>query len=95
MLTSWWARFRRAGSKTSESCTACPLSSCARGCRAAVLRVECAGDEARRLRSLGLYEGSHVTIVDRQDGYLLEVRGSRLALGSQLAGSITVLPLSG
>jgi Fe2+ transport system protein FeoA len=57
--------------------------------------MECAGDEARHLRHLGLFEGSHVTIIDRQDGCLLDVRGSRLALAAKLADSITVLPLTG
>jgi Fe2+ transport system protein FeoA len=55
--------------------------------------MECAGEEARKLRNLGLYEGSCVTVLDRQDGYLLDVRGSRLAVGPHLAGAITVLPL--
>jgi Fe2+ transport system protein FeoA len=93
MLRRLWARLRRSPSRAAQHCTACPLAECERGCRAAVLRMECAGEEAHRLRNLGLYEGSCVTIVDRQDGYLLDVRGSRLALGSQLAHSITVLPL--
>jgi Fe2+ transport system protein FeoA len=76
-----------------ERCGACPLAACARGARAAVLRMECDGGEARRLRNLGVYEGAHVTVLDRQDGLLLDVRGSRLALGAALASSITVLPL--
>lgn len=75
------------------ACAACPLAACARGSRAAVLRMDCDGGEARRLRNLGLFEGACVTVVDRQDGLLLDVCGSRLALGSALASSITVLPL--
>lgn len=71
----------------------CPLGACAAGCRAAVLGVECDGAEASRLRSLGLYEGACVTVVDASNGMLLDVRGSRLALGSGLASSIRVLPL--
>jgi Fe2+ transport system protein FeoA len=55
--------------------------------------MDCEGSEARRLRNLGLFEGACVTVVDRQDGMLLEVCGARLALGSALASSITVLPL--
>ena len=55
--------------------------------------MECAYEEARRLRNLGLFEGSQVTVIDRQDGCLLDVRGSRLAVAAQLADSITVLPL--
>jgi Fe2+ transport system protein FeoA len=34
-----------------------------------------------------------VRVLDSQDGLLLEVRGSRLALGAALASAITVLPL--
>ena len=74
-------------------CAACPLASCARGSRAAVLRMECDGPEACRLRNLGLYEGACVRVLDAQDGLLLEVRGSRLAVGAALAAAITVLPL--
>lgn len=73
--------------------TACPLSACAAGCRAAVLRMECDGGEARRLRNLGLFEGAFVTVVEKQGGLLLEVKGARLALGTGLAAAIQVLPL--
>lgn len=55
--------------------------------------MECDGTEACRLRNLGLYEGACVRVLDSQDGLLLEVRGSRLAVGAALASSITVLPL--
>lgn len=71
----------------------CALGACATGCRAAVLGVECEGAEASRLRSLGLFEGACVTVVDSGNGMLLDVRGSRLALGSGLASTIRVLPL--
>lgn len=71
----------------------CALGACASGCRAAVLGVECESAEASRLRSLGLFEGACVTVVDSGNGMLLDVRGSRLALGSGLASSIRVLPL--
>lgn len=56
--------------------------------------MECDGTEACRLRNLGLYEGACVRVLDSQDGLLLEVRGSRLAVGATLASAITVLPLS-
>lgn len=74
-------------------CGACPLAACATGCRAAVLHMECAGDEASRLRNLGLFEGACVTVVDSQNGMLLDVKGARLALGAALASAIRVLPL--
>ncbi len=57
--------------------------------------MECEEREASRLRNLGLFEGSCVIVVDRRSGLLLEVAGSRLALGAALANAITVLPLDG
>ena len=92
----WKRLLKRSTPAATEAaaCTACPLAACERGRRAAVLRMDCEGGEARRLRNLGLFEGACVTVVDRQDGLLLEVCGSRLAVGSALASSITVLPLS-
>ncbi|MQA90296.1 MAG: hypothetical protein GEU90_08675 [Gemmatimonas sp.] len=95
MSIPWWAPWRQAETKVKNQCTACLLTSCGRGSRAAVLRMDCAGEEAKKLRNLGLYEGSCVTVLDRQDGYVLDVRGSRLAVGRHLAGAITVLPLGG
>ena len=86
-------RFRTKEIPASARCAACPLAHCARGSRAAVLRMDCDGGEACRLRNLGLYEGASVRVVDMQDGLILEVRGARVALGAALASSITVLPL--
>jgi Fe2+ transport system protein FeoA len=74
-------------------CEACTLDACATGCRAAVLHVGCAAGEASRLRMLGLHEGACVTVVDSRNGLLLDVKGSRLALGEGIAASIRVLPL--
>lgn len=73
----------------------CALAACATGCRAAVLRMECPHDEAQRLRGMGLFEGSCVQVLDARNGMLLEVKGSRLALGRALAAAIRVLPLAG
>src|SRR5680860_573918 len=69
-------------------CAACPLATCARGSRAAVLRMDCDGCEADRLRTLGIFEGAYVTVLHSQDGLLLEVKGARLALGAALAAGI-------
>ena len=98
MLKRW---FGRTQSNTPESvpnrgarCAECPLAQCASGCRAAVLRMTCDSSEARRLRTLGLFEGACVTVVEAQGGMLLDICGSRLALGPDLARSITVLPLA-
>ena len=95
MIARWLGRLgtRKAGAEAAR-CAACPLATCARGSRAAVLRMECDGTEACRLRNLGLYEGACVRVLDSQDGLLLEVRGARLAVGATLASAITVLPLS-
>jgi len=76
-------------------CAECPLAACASGCRAAVLRMECEHGEAHRLRGMGLFEGSQVRVLDSRNGMLLEVKGSRLALGEALARAIKVLPLAG
>lgn len=73
----------------------CTLDACSSGARAAVLEVGCPGDEASRLRALGLFEGACVTVVDSRNGILLEVKGARLALGAAIAASIRVLPLGG
>jgi Fe2+ transport system protein FeoA len=76
-----------------KRCDECPLAACASGCQAAVLRMECDHGEAHRLRGMGLFEGSCVRVLDSRNGMLLEVKGSKLALGDQLARTITVLPL--
>lgn len=55
--------------------------------------MDCEGCEAERLRNLGLFEGACVRVLESQDGLLLDVRGSRVAVGAALASVITVLPL--
>ncbi|HUO52173.1 MAG TPA: FeoA family protein [Gemmatimonadaceae bacterium] len=72
----------------------CALSTCAAGGHALVVRVECSHHDACRLRALGVYEGARVRIVDTRHGLILDVRGSRLALGRSLARLISVLPLA-
>ncbi len=72
---------------------ACSLSSCVVGARATVLAVGCADADACRLRALGLCEGASVSVVSSRDCTLLEVRGSRLAVGHAIASGITVLPV--
>lgn len=68
------------------------LAQCERGSRATVLSMGCGEAEACRLRSLGLCEGASVSVVSSRHCMLLEVRGSRLALGSAITAGITVLP---
>jgi len=72
----------------------CQLDACAVGRRATVLDVGCGEAEACRLRALGLCEGASVWVLDApRHCTLIDVRGSRLALGSALSAAITVLPL--
>ena len=71
---------------------ACALSACLAGSRATVLDVACGDAEACRLRALGLCEGASVNVVRSRGHTLLEVRGSRIAVGTALASGITVLP---
>jgi len=87
-------RWNRTETGVPARCAECPLAACASGCRAAVLRMECDQAEAHRLRHMGLFEGSCVQVLDSRNGMLLEVKGSRLALGAALASSIKVLPLA-
>ncbi len=86
--------FARKPAAAPARCAECPLAACATGCRAAVLRMDCPLDEAHRLRGLGLFEGTCVQVIDSRNGMLLEVKGSRLALGEGLASAIKVLPLA-
>lgn len=72
----------------------CLLAACAAGSRATVVDIGCATDEACRLRALGLCEGTDVSVIDARHAMLLDVRGTRLALGSALTAGITVQPIS-
>lgn len=56
--------------------------------------IGCATDEACRLRALGLCEGTDVSVIDARHAMLIDVRGTRLALGSSLTAGITVQPIA-
>lgn len=56
--------------------------------------IGCAADEACRLRALGLCEGTDVSVINTRHAMLIDVRGTRLALGSALTAGITVQPLA-
>ena len=71
----------------------CALAACRPGSRATVVDIGCATDEAGRLRALGLCEGTDVSVIDARHAMLLDVRGTRLALGSALTAGIMVQPL--
>ena len=73
----------------------CPLASCATGARATVLELCCGHAEACRLRALGFSEGTQVDVVDARHAMLLDVRGTRIALGRALTAGITVQPIAG
>ena len=60
-----------------------------------VMEVRCGDQEACRLRAIGLCEGARVNIVDARNAVLLEVRGTRIALGRALGAGITVRPIDG
>lgn len=79
---------------TSAARTTCALNACPAGTRVTVVDIECSGDEACRLRALGFCEGTSVNVIDARDAMLLEVRGTRLALGSALTAGITVQPVN-
>jgi Fe2+ transport system protein FeoA len=79
---------------SSSLCDSCPLALCAVGCQATVLGISCHAHDAQRLRSLGLFEGARVGIIDTRSGMVLDVRGSRLALGWEIAAGITVCLVS-
>jgi Fe2+ transport system protein FeoA len=72
--------------------TTCTLAACTPGSRATVVDIVCSADEGCRLRALGLYEGSKVCVVDSRHCMVLDVRGTRLALGKALTTGITVQP---
>ena len=78
--------------RESAPASTCALRACPKGTRVTVVDLECSGDEACRLRALGFCEGTSVRVIDDRDAMVLDVRGTRLALGSALAAGITVQP---
>lgn len=57
-----------------------------------VHRVMCVGRMERRLRVLGIYPGSRITLAEigAGDVRILYSRGMRLAVGRQIASKVTV-----
>jgi Fe2+ transport system protein FeoA len=55
-----------------------------------VVNVRSATSDACRLRALGIYEGARLTIVAVRPGLLVDVRGTRLAIGRALADTVDV-----
>jgi Fe2+ transport system protein FeoA len=81
-----------AASTTGQQRT-CLLAACSAGSRATVVEMRCGENEACRLRALGLCEGVSVNVVDTRHAMLVDVRGTRLALGHALTAGITVQTL--
>ena len=80
-----------ASSRELPVCT-CPLVDSEAGQEATVVAIACADRDACRLRAMGVYEGATVSVVGKKHCLLVDVRGTRLALGADLAGGITVQP---
>jgi Fe2+ transport system protein FeoA len=72
----------------------CTLGACRAGSWATVVEMSCGDQEACRLRALGLCEGAHVNVVDARHATLLEVRGTRIAIGRALSDGIVVRPIA-
>ncbi len=72
-------------------CT-CPLVESEMGKKATVVAIQCGESEACRLRARGLYEGAQVSVIGKRHCLLVDVIGTRLALGADLAEGITVRP---
>lgn len=86
---------RRCASSPAECQGICALTACTVGAPALVLRVECPAADACRLRALGVYEGARLVVLDGRNGYLLDVRGSRLAVDRRTAETIVVRMATG
>jgi ferrous iron transport protein A len=76
-----------------EGVRECPLAACAVGSRATVLAMRWDDVQACRLRALGVCEGACVSVLETRHAMVLDVRGTRLALGRALTAGITVRPL--
>jgi ferrous iron transport protein A len=73
---------------------ACTLGACRAGSWATVVEMACGDQEACRLRALGICEGARVNVVDARRATLLEVRGTRIAIGRALSDGIVVRPIA-
>ena len=72
----------------------CPLLALSIGTRARIIELGCPYADSARLRTLGVFEGACVRIVDRRHGILLDVCGSRLALDRGVAMNIIAAPIA-
>lgn len=70
----------------------CPLLDSEAGRPATVVAIACGEQDACRLRAMGMYEGATVSVINKRHVLLVDVQGTRLAVGSDLAQDITVQP---
>lgn len=70
----------------------CPLLDSEAGRPATVVAIACGEQDACRLRAMGMYEGATVSVINKRHVLLVDVHGTRLAVGSDLAQDITVQP---
>jgi Fe2+ transport system protein FeoA len=76
-----------------SACDSCPLGACVAGSQVTVVCIDCPALDAERLRTLGMFKGVRVRVVDTRAGMVLDVRGSRLALGRSVVAGIMVRPV--
>jgi len=67
-----------------------PIRTLAPGTRAVVTGVDTDGDDAVRLKRLGICEGRRVQVVRQGDPLILRVAGTRIGVSGRLAASIRV-----
>jgi Fe2+ transport system protein FeoA len=89
-----WLRPSDAPRSDLAACESCPLAHCVPGTLATVLCLPCHALDVQRLRTLGVFEGALVRVVDARGGVVLDVRGARLALGHGIVSAIMVRPVT-
>jgi Fe2+ transport system protein FeoA len=71
-----------------------PLSMASAGSEVEVAALRAGWGLQRRLADMGLTPGTHIRLVNNRSGpVVVEVRGSRLALGTGVAHKIMVVPV--
>lgn len=71
-----------------------PLVMLGTGCAAEIVKIRGGHETRHHLEHMGFVEGGRVTVVCQAGGNLIvEVKGARVALGSQAAAKLMVAPL--
>ena len=68
----------------------CPLNRVKAGTAVRIKRLDASPEVSHRLREMGFGEEQHVRLVSRHVNIICQVCNARLALSSELAGSIFV-----